>query len=132
MPACPSPPRTSCSRCGGKGLAAGFCAQQSFGAWQRGSEKLAGPALRCITWAAALASPAGHLAHVHVPIWPNHALRLPHVLACHPPPARPPFWPAAAAAPCLPRVQMLSVLERKERVVEAEINILEYQEANSE
>jgi hypothetical protein len=29
-------------------------------------------------------------------------------------------------------VQMLSVLERKERVVEAEINILEYQEANSE
>jgi hypothetical protein len=27
---------------------------------------------------------------------------------------------------------MLSVLERKERVVEAEINILEYQEANRE
>ena len=33
------------------------------------------------------------------------------------------------ACACL---QMLAVLERKERVVEAEINLLEYQEANRE
>jgi hypothetical protein len=29
-------------------------------------------------------------------------------------------------------MQMLAVLERKERIVEAEINILDYQEANRE
>ncbi len=53
-------------------------------------------------------------------------------LLLRPPPHLSRLTTAVLRFPPPPLRQMLSVLERKERIVEAEINILEYQEANRE